>query len=56
MKKILVTYTTNAGSTSKVAEAIADEISKTNSNVEILPLEKVTTLEDSIPRLCWVPP
>ena len=46
MKKILVTYATNAGSTSKVAEAIADEISKTNSNVEILPLEKVITLED----------
>ena len=46
MKKILVTYTTNAGSTSKVAETIADEISKTNSSVEVLPLEKVTTLKD----------
>jgi menaquinone-dependent protoporphyrinogen IX oxidase len=45
MKKILVTYATNAGSTSKVAEAVAAEISKTNSNVEVLPLEKVTTLE-----------
>jgi menaquinone-dependent protoporphyrinogen oxidase len=46
MKKILVTYATNAGSTSKVAEAVATEISKTNSSVEVLPLEKVTTLEE----------
>ena len=45
MKKILVTYATNAGSTSKVAEAIADEISKNNSSVEVLPLEKVTNIE-----------
>jgi menaquinone-dependent protoporphyrinogen IX oxidase len=45
MKKILVAYATNAGSTSKVAEAVAAEISKTNSVVEVLPLEKVTTLE-----------
>lgn len=45
MKKVLVTYATNAGSTSKVAEAVAAEISKTGSSVEVLPLEKVTTLD-----------
>lgn len=44
MKKILVTYASNAGSTAKVAEAVAAEIAKT-AEVEILPLEKVTALE-----------
>ncbi len=44
MEKILVAYATNAGSSAKVAEAIADEIAK-SAQVEILPLEKVTTLE-----------
>ncbi|HAE59263.1 MAG TPA: flavodoxin, partial [Anaerolineae bacterium] len=29
MKKILVTYATNAGSTVKVAQAVADELAKT---------------------------
>ena len=46
MKKILVTYATNAGSTAKVAQAVADEIIKSNADVEILPLEKVTALEN----------
>ena len=45
MDKILVTYATNAGSTAKVAEAVAAEIVKTNPDVEVLPLEKVTTLD-----------
>ena len=45
MDKILVTYATNAGSTAKVAEAVAAEIIKTNPDVEVLPLEKVTTLD-----------
>jgi menaquinone-dependent protoporphyrinogen IX oxidase len=44
MKKILVAYTTNAGSTAKIAEAVAAEIAK-NADVEVLPLEKVTALE-----------
>jgi menaquinone-dependent protoporphyrinogen IX oxidase len=44
MNKILVTYATNAGSTAKVAEAIAAELGK-NAAVEILPLDKVTSLE-----------
>jgi menaquinone-dependent protoporphyrinogen IX oxidase len=45
MNKILVTYATNAGSTAKVAEAVAAEIVKTHADVEVLPLEKVATLE-----------
>jgi menaquinone-dependent protoporphyrinogen oxidase len=45
MNKILVTYATNAGSTAKVAEAVAAEIVKTNPDVVVLPLDKVTTLD-----------
>ena len=45
MQKILVTYATNAGSTAKIAEAVAAEIVKTHAEVDILPLEKVATLE-----------
>ena len=44
MNKILVTYATNAGSTVKIAEAVAAELSK-NTAVETLPLDKVTSLE-----------
>jgi menaquinone-dependent protoporphyrinogen IX oxidase len=44
MKKILVTYATNAGSTVKVAQAVADELAKT-AQVDILPLEKATALD-----------
>lgn len=44
MNKILVTYATNAGSTAKVAQAVADELAKTAS-VDVLPLDKVTSLE-----------
>jgi menaquinone-dependent protoporphyrinogen IX oxidase len=44
MKKILVAYATNAGSTAKVAEAVAAQIAK-RAEVEVLPLEKATSLE-----------
>ncbi|MCG2785299.1 MAG: hypothetical protein L6461_09365 [Anaerolineae bacterium] len=44
MKKILVTYATNAGSTAKVAQAVADKLTKT-AHVEVVPLEKVTSLD-----------
>lgn len=44
MEKILVTYATNAGSTAKIAEAVAAELAK-SAQVDILPLEKVTKLE-----------
>jgi menaquinone-dependent protoporphyrinogen IX oxidase len=42
--KTLITYATNAGSTAKIAQAIGEEIAKSNLEVEILPLEKVTDL------------
>jgi menaquinone-dependent protoporphyrinogen IX oxidase len=45
MKKILVTYATNAGSTAKVAQAVANELAKT-AQVDVLPLEKATALEE----------
>jgi menaquinone-dependent protoporphyrinogen IX oxidase len=44
MNKILVTYATNAGSTAKVAQAVADELAQT-ADVDVLPLEKVTSLD-----------
>lgn len=44
MNKTLVTYLTNAGSTAKVAQAVADELAKT-APVDILPLDKVTSLD-----------
>lgn len=44
MQKILVTYATNAGSTAKIAEAVATEVGK-NATVETLPLDQVTSLE-----------
>ena len=44
MNKILVTYATNAGSTAKIAQAVADQLGK-SAEVETLPLEKVTNLE-----------
>jgi menaquinone-dependent protoporphyrinogen IX oxidase len=44
MQKILIAYATNAGSTVKIAEAIGAELAK-RTEVEVLPLEKVTALE-----------
>lgn len=44
MNKILVTYLTNAGSTAKVAQVIADELAKT-APVDVLPLDKATSLD-----------
>jgi menaquinone-dependent protoporphyrinogen IX oxidase len=45
VKKILVTYATNSGSTAKVAEAVAAILAKT-AEVETLPLNKVTALDN----------
>src|SRR5512139_3946271 len=45
MGKILVAYTTNSGSTEDVARAIAEELGKDGSAVDMLRLEEVTSLE-----------
>ncbi len=44
-KKILVAYTTNAGSTTKVAQAVGEELGKNGAEVEVRRLEEVTSLE-----------
>lgn len=43
--KILITYTTNAGSTASVAQAIAEELSRDGELVEVRRLEEVTGIE-----------
>jgi len=43
-KKILVAYTTNAGSTGEVAEAIANELKKDGAEVEVRRLEEIRDL------------
>ncbi|MEJ2303395.1 MAG: flavodoxin domain-containing protein [Anaerolineales bacterium] len=45
MKKILVTYGTMAGSTAEVAQAVGEELAKSGSQVEVLPLSDVQNLE-----------
>jgi menaquinone-dependent protoporphyrinogen IX oxidase len=44
MKKILVAYTTNSGSTEEVAQAIADELAKGGDPVDLRRLEEVTDI------------
>ena len=41
MEKVLVTYLTHSGTTRDVAEAIAEEITKTGHEAELLPLNEV---------------
>ena len=45
MKRILVTYATNAGSTAEVARAVGDGLGKDGAQVEVTPIEAVTTLD-----------
>ncbi len=45
MNKILVTYATFSGTTVEVAQAIGEEISRKGPQVEVLPLERVTSLD-----------
>ena len=45
MRKILIAYTTNSGTTEEVARAIGEELDKKGNAVRILRLEEVTSLE-----------
>jgi menaquinone-dependent protoporphyrinogen IX oxidase len=44
MKRILVTYATMAGSTSEVAQAVAEELASGDTQVDLLPLGEVKDL------------
>jgi menaquinone-dependent protoporphyrinogen oxidase len=44
MKKILVAYATMAGSTAEVAQAVAEEISKSGVQVDVLPISEIGDL------------
>ena len=44
-KKVLVAYTTNAGTTAEVAQAIGEELGKGGAQVEVRRLEEVTGLD-----------
>lgn len=45
MKRILVTYASMAGSTAEVARVVAEEIARSGSRVDVLPLSQVKSLE-----------
>jgi menaquinone-dependent protoporphyrinogen oxidase len=45
MKRILVTYATMAGSTTEVAHAVGEEIAKSGLKVDVIPLNKIRSLE-----------
>jgi menaquinone-dependent protoporphyrinogen oxidase len=44
MSKILVVYSTNSGSTTEVAEAVADELTKAGHAVDVRPMNDVNTV------------
>ena len=46
MKKVLVAFGTNSGSTAEVAQAVADELGKAGAQVDVRRLEEVGDLEE----------
>jgi len=44
-KKVLVAYTTNAGTTADVAQAVGEELGKDGAQVDVRRLEEVTSIE-----------
>jgi menaquinone-dependent protoporphyrinogen oxidase len=44
MKKVLVAYATNSGSTTEVARAIGEELRKTGIQVDVLPVAEISQL------------
>ncbi len=45
MKKILVAYSTNAGSTVDVAQAVGEELGKNGDPVDVRPIKEIASLE-----------
>ena len=45
MKNVLIAYATNAGSTTKVAQVIGEELGKDSAQVQVCRLEEVTSVE-----------
>ena len=46
MNKILVTYATNSGTTTDVAQTIGEEIGKNGIEVDVMPLEDISNLDN----------
>ena len=45
MKKVLIAYATNAGSTAKVAQVIGEELGRDSAQVQVCRLDEVTSVE-----------
>lgn len=46
MSRILVTYSTNSGSTGEVAEAVAEELQKSGHDIDVMRITDVKNLKD----------